>query len=64
MVMRKGSLFRASKMHYPEIGCPVAAAQRSAADRLDRADPVLGSTSCSSCWSSRRSPKPSRSHFR
>ncbi|MGJ7915498.1 VRR-NUC domain-containing protein [Massilia sp. LXY-6] len=27
MVMRKGSLFRASKMHYPEIGCPVAAAQ-------------------------------------
>jgi hypothetical protein len=27
MVMRKGSLFRASKMNYPEIGCPVAAAQ-------------------------------------
>jgi len=27
MVMRKGSLFRASKMHYPEIGCPVTAAQ-------------------------------------
>jgi hypothetical protein len=27
MVMRKGDLFRATKLQYPEIGCPVAAAQ-------------------------------------
>ncbi len=27
MVMRKGDLFRATKLDYPEIGCPVAAAQ-------------------------------------
>jgi hypothetical protein len=27
MVMRKGDLFRASKLDYPEIGCPLAAAQ-------------------------------------
>nr|MBF0684991.1 VRR-NUC domain-containing protein [Pseudomonas sp.] len=25
MVMRKGTLFRASKLHYAEIGCPLAA---------------------------------------
>ncbi|QNA99650.1 VRR-NUC domain-containing protein [Massilia sp. Se16.2.3] len=28
MVMRKGALFRATKLRYPEIGCPVAAAQQ------------------------------------
>jgi hypothetical protein len=42
MVMRKGSLFRASKMNYPEIGCPVAAAQALLPTGWIVADPVLG----------------------
>lgn len=41
MVMRKGSLFRASKMHYPEIGCPVAAAQDLLPTGWIVSDPVL-----------------------
>jgi hypothetical protein len=41
MVMRKGSLFRASKMNYPEIGCPVAAAQALLPTGWIAADPVL-----------------------
>jgi hypothetical protein len=41
MVMRKGSLFRASKMNYPEIGCPVAAAQALLPTGWIMADPVL-----------------------
>jgi hypothetical protein len=41
MVMRKGSLFRASKMNYPEIGCPVAAAQHLLPTGWIVADPVL-----------------------
>lgn len=42
MVMRKGSLFRASKMNYPEIGCPVAAAQDLLPTGWIVRDPVLG----------------------
>jgi hypothetical protein len=42
MVMRKGSLFRASKMNYPEIGCPLAAAQDLLPTGWVHADPVLG----------------------
>jgi hypothetical protein len=41
MVMRKGSLFRASKMNYPEIGCPVAAAQALLPTGWIAADPML-----------------------
>jgi hypothetical protein len=41
MVMRKGELFRATKLHYPEIGCPVAAAQALAPTGWIGADPVL-----------------------
>jgi hypothetical protein len=41
MVMRKGSLFRASKMNYPEIGCPVAAARELLPTGWIVADPVL-----------------------
>jgi hypothetical protein len=41
MVMRKGSLFRASKMNYPEIGCPLAAAQALLPTGWVNADPVL-----------------------
>jgi len=42
MVMRKGSLFRASKMQYPEIGCPVAAVQDLLPTGWIALDPVLG----------------------
>lgn len=42
MVMRKGSLFRASKMNYPEIGCPLAAAQPLLPTGWIALDPVLG----------------------
>jgi hypothetical protein len=42
MVMRKGSLFRASKMNYPEIGCPVAAVQELLPTGWIVLDPVLG----------------------
>jgi len=41
MVMRKGSLFRASKMQYPEIGCPVAAVQDLLPTGWIALDPVL-----------------------
>jgi hypothetical protein len=42
MVMRKGSLFRASKMNYPEIGCPLAAARELLPTGWVDADPVIG----------------------
>lgn len=41
MVMRKGTLFRASKMRYAEIGCPVAAAQQLLASGWIDTDPVI-----------------------
>ena len=41
MVMRKGELFRASKLAYREIGCPHAAALPLAAQGWIEADPVL-----------------------
>jgi len=41
MVMRKGSLFRASKMNYPEIGCPLAAAEALLPTGWIASDPVL-----------------------
>lgn len=41
MVMRKGNLFRASKMNYAEIGCPVAAAQQLLPSGWIEVDPVL-----------------------
>jgi len=41
MVMRKGELFRASKMHYAEIGCPVDAAQHLLPTGWIERDPVL-----------------------
>jgi len=41
MVMRKGSLFRASKMNYPEIGCPLAAAEALLPTGWIALDPVL-----------------------
>ena len=41
MVMRKGELFRASKLRYPEIGCPVAAAQHLLPTGWVVADPEL-----------------------
>jgi tetratricopeptide (TPR) repeat protein len=41
MVMRKGELFRASKMQYPEIGCPVEAAQHLLPTGWIELDPVL-----------------------
>jgi hypothetical protein len=41
MVMRKGSHFRASKLNYPEIGCPVAAAQALLPTGWIDADPVV-----------------------
>ena len=40
MVMRKGSLFRASKLNYAEIGCPVEAARHLPAGWVEP-DPVL-----------------------
>ena len=41
MVMRKGSLFRASKLQYAEIGCPVDAAHHLLPTGWIRHDPVL-----------------------
>jgi hypothetical protein len=41
MVMRKGSLFRASKLNYAGDRLPGRRRAGPAADRLDRADPVL-----------------------
>ena len=41
MVMRKGNLFRASKLSYAEIGCPVEAAQQLLAIGWVEADPVI-----------------------
>lgn len=41
MVMRKGDLFRASKLDYPEIGCPVAAAQALLPSGWIDVDPVV-----------------------
>jgi hypothetical protein len=41
MVMRKGTLFRASKLNYAEIGCPRAAAQDLLPSGWIEADPVL-----------------------
>ncbi|WLI90688.1 VRR-NUC domain-containing protein [Massilia sp. R2A-15] len=41
MVMRKGTLFRASKLNYAEIGCPVEAARRLQATGWIELDPVL-----------------------
>jgi hypothetical protein len=40
MVMRKGSLFRASKLNYAEIGCPLEAARHLPASWVEP-DPVL-----------------------
>jgi hypothetical protein len=41
MVMRKGELFRATKLNYPEIGCPVAAAEGLLPTGWIGHDPVL-----------------------
>ncbi|MFC5458972.1 VRR-NUC domain-containing protein [Massilia niabensis] len=41
MVMRKGDLFRASKLSYAEIGCPVEAAQQLLPTGWIELDPVL-----------------------
>ncbi|WP_313031432.1 VRR-NUC domain-containing protein [Massilia alkalitolerans] len=41
MVMRKGNLFRASKLVYAEIGCPVEAARELLATGWVEADPVI-----------------------
>jgi hypothetical protein len=41
MVMRKGELFRATKLNYPEIGCPVAAAHALLPTGWVVSDPVL-----------------------
>ncbi|TFW33383.1 VRR-NUC domain-containing protein [Massilia horti] len=41
MVMRKGDLFRASKLNYAEIGCPAAAAHHLLATGWIVADPVI-----------------------
>lgn len=41
MVMRKGELFRATKLNYPEIGCPVAAAHDLLPTGWVVSDPVL-----------------------
>ncbi|KFI05712.1 VRR-NUC domain-containing protein [Massilia sp. BSC265] len=41
MVMRKGNLFRASKLVYAEIGCPVEASTQLLATGWIEADPVL-----------------------
>src|SRR5450830_1241192 len=46
MIMRKGTLFRASKLHYEEIGCPIAAASQLPADWL-ATDPALDIDGCS-----------------
>jgi hypothetical protein len=41
MVMRKGELFRASKLNYAEIGCPVEAARQLLPTGWIEANPVL-----------------------
>lgn len=41
MVMRKGTLFRASKLNYAEIGCPLGAAAALLPTGWIEADPVL-----------------------
>ncbi|MEN3276219.1 MAG: hypothetical protein V7631_2009 [Massilia sp.] len=41
MVMRKGGLFRASKLNYAEIGCPVAAAQHLLPTGWIAVDPAM-----------------------
>jgi hypothetical protein len=41
MVMRKGTLFRASKLNYAEIGCPVEAARALLPNGWIESDPVL-----------------------
>ena len=41
MIMRKGTLFRASKLHYAEIGCPLEAARPLLPTGWIAADPVL-----------------------
>ena len=41
MVMRKGTLFRASKLHYAEIGCPVEAARDLLPTGWVASDPVI-----------------------
>ena len=41
MVMRKGAVFRASKLHYAEIGCPVEAARHLLPTGWVEQDPVL-----------------------
>jgi hypothetical protein len=41
MVMRKGDLFRASKLMYPEIGCPVEAARHLLPTGWIQVDPEL-----------------------
>ncbi|MFL6675068.1 MAG: VRR-NUC domain-containing protein [Massilia sp.] len=41
MVMRKGDLFRASKLNYAEIGCPVEAARHLLQTGWVEADPVI-----------------------
>jgi hypothetical protein len=41
MVMRKGELFRASKLNYAEIGCPVEAARHLLPTGWVEADPVI-----------------------
>jgi hypothetical protein len=41
MVMRKGTLFRASKLNYAEIGCPVAAARALLPTGWIETDPVI-----------------------
>jgi hypothetical protein len=41
MVMRKGTLFRASKLNYAEIGCPVEAAGHLLPTRWIEHDPVI-----------------------
>jgi hypothetical protein len=41
MVMRKGTLFRASKLNYAEIGCPVDAARHLLPTGWIAADPVV-----------------------
>jgi hypothetical protein len=41
MVMRKGTLFRASKLNYAEIGCPLEAARHLLPSGWIEADPVV-----------------------
>jgi hypothetical protein len=62
LVMRKGVLFRASKLNYAEIGCPVEAAPCLLPSGWIEHDPVLTpSTNCSTCWPSPSWSRPSAS---